>query len=96
MNHPIPCPTQREEIVVRELVDRRAATHPDRTFAVFDDGSSRTRANLRANAVHIARGLAALGVKQGDRVVSRQPTDADAILMNDPGIVLYLPGLLEQ
>ena len=76
----IPYPTAREDIVMRELVDRRAAEHPDRTFAVFEDGSTWSYAELRARAVHVARGLASLGVKQGDHVVSWQPTGGDAIL----------------
>ncbi|WP_206420047.1 AMP-binding protein [Minwuia thermotolerans] len=75
----IPYPKAREDIVFRELIDRRAAEHPDRVFAVFDDGSAWTYADLRAKAVHVARGLAALGVGQGDHVVSWQPTGADAL-----------------
>lgn len=75
----IPYPKAREDIVFRELIDRRAAEHPDRVFAVFEDGSSWTYAELRAKAVHVARGLAALGVSQGDHVVSWQPTGADAL-----------------
>ncbi|MDF1736893.1 MAG: AMP-binding protein [Minwuia sp.] len=76
----IPYPTAREDIVLRELVERRAEEHPDRTFAVFEDGSAWSYGELRAKAVHVARGLAALGVRQGDHVVSWQPTGGDAIL----------------
>ena len=75
----IPYPRSREDIVVRELLDRRAAEHPERVFAIFEDGEVWTYADVRAKAVHVARGLAELGVKQGDHVVSWQPTGGDAI-----------------
>ncbi|PJK31723.1 AMP-binding protein [Minwuia thermotolerans] len=72
-------PTRREDIVFRDLVEKYAKTQPDRIFAQFEDGSIWTWGELREKAVHIARGLRALGVSQGDHVISWQPTSADAI-----------------
>ncbi|MEC9347490.1 MAG: AMP-binding protein [Pseudomonadota bacterium] len=102
----IPFPTDRAEIVLREVLERRVATHPDRVLAVFDDGSTWTYAMLRDRVVAAANGLAALGVGQGDHVVSWQPTGGDAIVtwiaINYLGAV-YVPfntayrgGLLEH
>ncbi len=72
-------PKDREDTVLPLLLARRAAEHPERIFAVFEDGSAWTYADVHAKAIHAARGLAALGVKQGDHVVSWQPTGGDAI-----------------
>lgn len=50
-----------------DLIDRRAAAHPDREAMVFPDHRY-TYADLAARAQHIAKGLVALGIGHGDRV----------------------------
>lgn len=72
-------PTESEDIVFRDLVEKYAKAQPDRIFAQFEDGSIWTWGELREKAVHVARGLRTLGVSQGDHVISWQPTSADAI-----------------
>ena len=50
-----------------DLVDQRAAEHPEREAVVFPD-SRHTYGDLAARAHDIAKGLLALGVEPGDRV----------------------------
>ena len=64
--------------VLRPLLDRRAGATPDKVFARFADGTEWTY-TLRAIARRTAIGLAALGVAQGDKVLSWLPNGPDAI-----------------
>jgi len=59
-----------EEVVTRHLIDRLAARVPEKVFVLFDDGSAWTYAELRRRVRRTAAGLRALGVKQGDFVLS--------------------------
>lgn len=52
---------------VAELLDRGAATHPDKTFLLFG-GESTSYAQMAQRTTRIANALAALGVQRGDRV----------------------------
>ncbi|WP_018657449.1 AMP-binding protein [Actinomadura flavalba] len=67
------------DCVLAELLTRRAAEHPDRVYAVFEDGSEWTYAATLAEAERVAAGLHALGVRPGDRVVAWLPNGPDAL-----------------
>lgn len=58
----------RETCVVRDLIDRWAALQPDQTYAVFEDGSRWSYAELRERVTTVAAALHARGVRQGDHV----------------------------
>jgi carnitine-CoA ligase len=47
-----------DECVVARLLDRRAAEHPDRTFAVFDAGRTWTYGDALGQADRVAGVLA--------------------------------------
>ena len=68
-----------EECVLRYLIDRRAAGHPDKVYALFADGTAWTYGRLRDEVRRAAAGLQALGVGQGDRVLSWLPNGPDAL-----------------
>jgi len=68
-----------DQCVLRNLLERRAAEMPDTTFAIFPDGSSWTYREARDAARTTANALRALGVGQGDRVISWQPNSADGL-----------------
>ena len=63
----------RDQVVVRNLVDRWNRECPDKVFAVLDDGSRWTYAELRQLVVQTALGLQQQGVKQGDHVIVWMP-----------------------
>ncbi|QQS15148.1 MAG: AMP-binding protein [Rhodospirillales bacterium] len=60
----------REAVVTRDLIDENARRIPDKVFVRFEDGSSWTYAGLRERVVQVATGFQALGVEQGDFVLS--------------------------
>lgn len=59
-----------EECVVRELLERRAAEHPEREFMLFDNGEVWTYATALERVRRAAAGLDRLGVRQGEPVLS--------------------------
>ena len=59
----------RDQVVVRDLVERWNRESPDKVFAVLDDGSTWTYAELRDLVIQTALGLQQQGVKQGDHVI---------------------------
>ncbi|MGH8287105.1 MAG: AMP-binding protein [Steroidobacteraceae bacterium] len=63
----------RDDCVLKYMLDVRAARHPDRRVAVFEDGVSWTYRECRAHVRAMAAGLQALGVAKGDRVVAWLP-----------------------
>lgn len=67
------------DCVVGELLIRRAAEHPDRVYAVFEDGTRWTYADTLAEAERVAAGLHGLGARPGDMVVSWLPNGPDAL-----------------
>ncbi|MFB9932015.1 AMP-binding protein [Amycolatopsis halotolerans] len=69
----------REELVLRYLLERRAAEDPDKVFAVFDGGPTWTRADLLREVRQTAAALAALGVRQFDNVVCWLPNGPDVV-----------------
>ena len=68
-----------ERCVLRALLDRLAAQTPDKTFCVFEDGTEWSYARTREEAIRTATGLQALGVRQGDHVLSWLPNGAAAL-----------------
>ena len=67
----------REECVLRDLLQRRAAAAPDQVFTVFENGVSWTHAELLDQVRRTAAGLQAHGVAQGDTVVCWLPNGPD-------------------
>lgn len=70
----------RDEAVLRYVLDRRAAEDPDKVFAVFHDGPTWTRAELRERVRRTAASLEQLGVRQGDHVVVWLPNGPDVLV----------------
>jgi crotonobetaine/carnitine-CoA ligase len=65
--------------VLRNLVDRRADEKPDAVFARFADGQEWTFRDLRDIARRTGAALQALGVRQGEHVLSWLPNGRDAL-----------------
>lgn len=68
---------QREQVVQRYLIERWAAQTPERTYAVFEDGTEVNYRELLGLVRSTAAGLQALGVKQGDHVLVWLPNGLD-------------------
>ncbi|MFO1081462.1 MAG: AMP-binding protein [Reyranellaceae bacterium] len=68
-----------DRCVLRPLLERLAAAHPDKPFARFADGSQWTYDETLAVTRRTAAGLQALGVAAGDKVLSWLPNGPDAI-----------------
>jgi crotonobetaine/carnitine-CoA ligase len=68
-----------ELCVLRPLLDRRARSTPDKVFVRFVDGSEWTYRKLRDVVIDTAIGLQALGVQQGDHVLSWLPNGPDSL-----------------
>ena len=64
----------REDCVLRPMLDTRAAHHPERRFALFEDGTSWTYGECLSEVRAAAAGLQRLGVRKGDRVLAWLPT----------------------
>jgi carnitine-CoA ligase len=67
-----------EICVLRPLLDRRATETPDKVFAKFADGAFWTYKTMRDITVRTAAALQAVGVRQGDHVLSWLPNGGDA------------------
>lgn len=67
------------ECVTRDLIERWAATQPDKVFVQFDDGRRWSYAETRNLSRRAANGLAALGVGQGEHVLSWLPNGDHAL-----------------
>ena len=70
----------REDCVLKYMLDMRAARHPDRQIALFEDGSSWTYAQCLQQVRCAASALQRLGVQKGDRVLAWLPTGRPMIL----------------
>jgi carnitine-CoA ligase len=68
-----PTPPGRDDCVVPRLIDRFAATIPDRPFIRFENGEVWTWAETRQKARATAQALQARGVKPGDIVAAWAP-----------------------
>ncbi|GGC86588.1 AMP-binding protein [Chelatococcus reniformis] len=64
--------------VLRDVLERYVRTQPDKVFLRFADGGEWTYRQMREEAVRAAHGLRALGVKQGEHVLSWLPNGRDA------------------
>ena len=65
--------------VLRNLVDQRSEESADRVFAKFADGGEWTFRQLREITRSSAAALQALGIRQGDHVLSWLPNGRDAL-----------------
>lgn len=65
--------------VLKPVLERWARETPDKVFARFEDGSEWTYAMALDLARRAAAGLQALGVQQGDNVLSWLPNGPDAL-----------------
>lgn len=63
----------RDHVVVRDLIERWNRESPDKVYAVLDDGSTWSFAELRRLVLQTALGLQQQGVKQGDHVIVWMP-----------------------
>ena len=70
----------REDCVLKSMLDIRAARHPGRRVALFQDGTSWTYAECRDRVRRAAAFLQTLGVKKGDRVIAWLPTGMPMVL----------------
>ena len=68
-----------DECVLGQLLARQVRERPDVVHAVFEDGSRWTYAEAWRAAHAVAHRLRALGVHQGDRVLSWLPNGPDAL-----------------
>lgn len=71
----------RQDCVLRYLVDRWAKERPDKTHLVFQDGEEWTFAELRRRTVAIAAGLQKLGCQRGDRIAVWLPNGREATII---------------
>jgi crotonobetaine/carnitine-CoA ligase len=70
----------RDECVLRYLVDRWASERADKVHVVWEDGEEWTFAEVRRRVIEKAAGLEKLGVQQGDFVAVWLPNGRDALL----------------
>lgn len=70
----------RNQCVLRYLVDRWAEERPDKTHVIFEDGEEWSFAELRRRVIKKAAGLQKLGVRQGDFVAVWLPSGRDGLL----------------
>ncbi len=70
----------RDECVLRYLLDRFAGETPDKVHVAFESGETWTFADVRRRTIAKAVGLQRLGVRQGDHVAVWLPNGADALL----------------
>ncbi len=68
-----------DDCVLRLLLERRVATQPDKIFAFFADGTSWTYRETLEAAARQANALRALGVVQGETVLSWLPNGPEAL-----------------
>lgn len=61
---------ERDDCVLKGLLDSWVERCPDRRLALFEDGSEWTYAECRRHIRDTAAGLQALGVERGDRVIA--------------------------
>src|SRR6056297_897327 len=69
----------RDDCVLKGLLDSRAARHPDRRVALFEDGTEWSYAECRRQVRDTAAGLQALGVGRGDPVIAWLPNGRDIV-----------------
>ncbi|PJK27498.1 AMP-binding protein [Minwuia thermotolerans] len=67
----------RDDVVVRNLIERWNRECPDKAFVVFEDGANWTYAELREKVLQTALGLQQMGVGQGDHVIVWLPNSPE-------------------
>ena len=70
----------RDQCVLRYLLDRWADERPDKVHVVLGDGSEWTFAELRKKVREKAAGLRSLGIRQGEHVAVWLPNGPDALI----------------
>lgn len=70
----------RDQCVLRYLLDRWANERPDRVHVVFGDGTEWTFSEMRKKVRKKAAGLRALGIAQGEHVAVWLPNGPDALI----------------
>lgn len=70
----------RNECVVRDLIDRWAEERPEKVYVVFEDGEEWNYRDLKNKVTRCALGFQKLGVKQGDTVAVWLPNSKDCLL----------------
>jgi crotonobetaine/carnitine-CoA ligase len=70
----------REDCVLKAMLDTRAARHPERRLALFEDGSEWSYAQCLADVRATAAALQRMGVRKGDRVIAWLPTGRPLVL----------------
>ncbi len=75
-----PVVPQREDCVLKYMLDARAARHPQRRVALFEDASSWTYGECREHVRAAAAALQQLGVRKGDRLLAWLPTGMPMML----------------
>jgi carnitine-CoA ligase len=70
----------RDQCVLRYLLDRWAAERPDKTHVIFEDGEEWNFSTVRRMVLEKAAGLQKLGVAQGDFVAVWLPNGRDALI----------------
>jgi crotonobetaine/carnitine-CoA ligase len=71
----------RDQCVLRYIMDKWDREQPDKTYAIFDDGTEWNYREIRERTISMAVGLQKLGVKQGDHVVVWLPTNAESLIV---------------
>lgn len=68
-----------EACIQRSMLERWAATQPDKLFAIFADGTRWTYAQTLRETIRTANALRALGVRQGERVMVWLPNGMECL-----------------
>ncbi|WP_210321200.1 AMP-binding protein [Aquibium microcysteis] len=68
-----------EACIQRHMLERWAATQPDKLFAIFADGTRWTYAQTLRETIRTANALRALGVRQGERVMVWLPNGMECL-----------------
>ena len=69
----------RDDAVIRGLLDSRAAAHPERRVALFEDGTEWSYADCRRIVRDTAAALQSLGVTKGDRILAWLPNSTEIV-----------------
>lgn len=72
-------PPTADACVLRNLLERYGAAQPDAVFVVLEDGETLTYGRMLEEVRRTAAGLQALGVRQGDHVLSWLPNGLTAL-----------------
>lgn len=70
----------RDECVLRDVLERHAREHPEKTWVRFDDDVQWSYAEMLHRTRRAAAGLQSIGVRQGDHVLIWLPNGKDALL----------------